>query len=72
MGALKHFHQFGEKSKFAISISAGAFFGRAVISSTDVLCAGSSPFHSFSLQTLSFLRVIGDMGEKYSSDQGGR
>lgn len=62
MGALKHFHQFGEKSKFAISISAGAFFGRAVISST-VFCVRAVLVSFFFIETLSFLGVIGDMGE---------
>ena len=62
LNALQHFHGFGSKSKFAISISAGALFGRAMIAST-VFCVKSVLISFFFLETLSFLGVIGEAGE---------
>ena len=60
--ALQHFHGLGSKSKFAISISAGALFGRAMIAST-VLCVKALLVSFFFIETLSFLGVIGEAGE---------
>ena len=62
LNALTHFHGLGSKSKFAISISAGALFGRAMIAST-VFCVKTVLISFFVLETLSFLGVIGDAGE---------
>lgn len=62
LDALQHFHGLGSKSKFAISISAGALFGRAMIAST-VVCVKTILVSFFVLETLSFLGVIGDAGE---------
>ncbi|KAI2496992.1 hypothetical protein MHU86_17519 [Fragilaria crotonensis] len=62
LNALQHFHGLGSKSKFAISISAGALFGRAMIAST-VICVKTILVSFFVLETLSFLGVIGDAGE---------
>jgi hypothetical protein len=62
IGALRRFRRFGSKSKFAISVSAGVFFGRAVISVTT-FCVRSLLISFFVMETLSFLGVIGEMGE---------
>lgn len=62
MGTLRTVRKLGGKSKFAISVSAGAFFGQTAISAT-VFCVRAVLVSFFFIETLSFLGVIGDMGE---------
>lgn len=59
---LAQFRRFGGKSKFAISVGAGVFFGQAVITTT-VTMVRAVLVSFFFIETLSFLGVIGDLGE---------
>ena len=62
MDSLRLLRRFGGKSKFAISLSVGAFFGKGVIQLTTFLVR-SVMITFFVLETLSFLGVIGEQGE---------
>jgi hypothetical protein len=62
MGALRQLRRFGGKSKFAISVSTGVIFGRSVIQAT-AFAVLATLVSFFFIETLSFLGVIGDMGE---------
>eukprot|EP00545_Synedropsis_sp_CCMP1620_P007948 CAMPEP_0119032958 /NCGR_PEP_ID=MMETSP1176-20130426/42315_1 /TAXON_ID=265551 /ORGANISM="Synedropsis recta cf, Strain CCMP1620" /LENGTH=214 /DNA_ID=CAMNT_0006989377 /DNA_START=215 /DNA_END=859 /DNA_ORIENTATION=+ len=62
MGALRQLRRFGGKSKFAISVSAGAIFGQTVIQATT-FAVRATLVSFFFIETLSFLGVIGDVGE---------
>jgi hypothetical protein len=56
------FRRFGNKSKFAIAVSAGGLFGRFSIRAT-VVCVKTVMISFFVLETASFLGIVGDVGE---------
>lgn len=60
--ALKRFRKLGGSSKFAISVSAGSFFGQAAIKTT-ALCVRTALTSFFVIETMSFLGIIGHRGE---------
>lgn len=60
--SLKTFRRLGGRSKFAISVSAGALFGQGAIKIT-AFCVRATLISFFVIETMSFLGVIGERGE---------
>lgn len=62
VGVFSKFRHLGNKSKFAISVSAGALFGQVAIQTT-VLAVKTVLISFFVMETASFLGIIGEPGE---------
>mmetsp|Transcript_7826 Transcript_7826/g.11977 ORF Transcript_7826/g.11977 Transcript_7826/m.11977 type:complete len:294 (+) Transcript_7826:214-1095(+) len=59
---LRRFRRLGSRSKFAISVSAGALFGQTSIRAT-LFCVRAAMISFFVIETMSFLGIVGEPGE---------